>query len=115
MNKVMKNKTSDQEVSTFSEDKAVSHIETENKQPEGSYKLGGKYGDIYFTRREADCMGWLLKGKTIRGVGIVLNISPRTVEYYIKNMKKKIGCRTKSELIELVYMSDLVKNTRFQK
>lgn len=74
------------------------------------YGLGTKYGDLYFTRREAECMLWLLRGKTINGVAVVLKLSPRTVEYYIKNMKNKLGCRTKFELIELIYASEFMKS-----
>lgn len=78
-----------------------------------AYGLGLKYGDIYFTKREAECMVLLLKGKTIDGVAKLLQLSPRTVEYYVKNMKAKIGCRTKFELIDLVHDSDFLKNIDF--
>lgn len=74
------------------------------------YGLGAKYGDLYFTRRESECMLWLLRGKTINGVALVLKLSPRTVEYYIKNMKNKLGCRTKFELIDLIYTSEFMKS-----
>jgi len=59
-------------------------------------------------------MIWLLKGKTINGVATILELSPRTVEYYIKNMKTKVGCRTKFELIDLIHASDFIKNVGFQ-
>ena len=78
-----------------------------------AYGLGNKYGDAYFTRREAECMVLLLKGKTINSVADILELSPRTVEYYIKNMKSKIGCRTKFELVDLVYASEFMKNVDF--
>jgi len=78
-----------------------------------AYGLGDKYGGAYFTRREAECMMLLLKGKTINSVASILKLSPRTVEYYIKNMKSKIGCRTKFELVDLVYASEFMKNVDF--
>ena len=78
-----------------------------------AYGLGSKYGDAYFTRREAECMVLLLKGKAINSVADILELSPRTVEYYIKNMKSKIGCRTKFELVDLVYASEFMKNVDF--
>lgn len=77
------------------------------------YGLGGRYKNTYFTKREAQCMVLLLKGKTIARVANSLKLSPRTVEYYIKNMKSKLGCRTKFELIDLVYDSDFIKNVDF--
>ena len=75
-----------------------------------TYELGSQYGKIYFTKREAECMMWLLRGKTINSVAALLKLSPRTVEYYVKNMKTKVGCRTKFELIDLVYASEFMKN-----
>lgn len=77
------------------------------------YGLGGKYKGVYFTRREAECMVWLLKGKTIGSVADKLRLSSRTIEYYIKNMKSKLGCRTKFELVELVYLSDFMQHVDF--
>ena len=78
-----------------------------------AYELGEKHGSAYFTKREAECMVLLLKGKTISGVASMLKLSPRTVEYYVKNMKSKLGCRTKFELVDLVYASDFMKNVDF--
>ena len=83
------------------------------KRSLAAYGLGSKYGDAYFTRREAECMVLLLKGKTINSVADILELSPRTVEYYIKNMKSKIGCRTKFELVDLIYASEFMKNIDF--
>jgi DNA-binding CsgD family transcriptional regulator len=71
--------------------------------------LGSKYPEIYFTKREAQCMLLLLKGKTMKEAADILSLSARTIEYYIKNMKIKIECRTKSELIGAVIESDFIK------
>lgn len=80
------------------------------KAPPSYYYLGAKYGKISFTKREAECMLFFLKGKTINKVAEVLSLSPRTVEYYIKGMKRKVGCRTKFELVDLVRGSAFIKN-----
>ena len=77
------------------------------------YALGDRFGRIYFTKREAECMVHLLRGKTIARVALELKLSPRTVEFYLKNMKTKLGCRTKFELIDLVINSDFMKNVDF--
>jgi DNA-binding CsgD family transcriptional regulator len=78
------------------------------------YFLGTQFKDIYFTRREAECMVMLLKGKTINAAALKLGLSPRTVEFYLKNMKVKIGCCTKFELIELVIATDFLRNIDFK-
>lgn len=72
--------------------------------------LGPKYNNKYFTRRETECMICLIEGKTFKAIASTLKISIRTVEHYVKNMKKKVGCRTKYELIDLVRASEFVKN-----
>ena len=77
------------------------------------YILGPKFKDIYFSRREAECMAHLLRGKSAGGVAKILNLSPRTIEFYIKNMKNKLDCQSKFELIDLVGDSDFLKNIDF--
>jgi Response regulator containing a CheY-like receiver domain and an HTH DNA-binding domain len=78
-----------------------------------TYRLGEEEHTVYFTRREAECMILLLRGTTVNNIAKKLGLSPRTVEYYIKNMKNKVGCRTKFELVELVYASDFINNLDF--
>jgi len=74
--------------------------------------LGKGYPGVYFTRREAQCMVMLLDGKTMKEVGGDLSLSSRTVEYYVKNMKMKMDCRTKSELVAAVLLSDFPRQLK---
>jgi DNA-binding NarL/FixJ family response regulator len=74
------------------------------------YSLGSKFAGIHFSQREADCMLQMWRGKSIDGIAKHTHLSPRTVEYYVKNIKKKVGCRTKFELIELVIDSEFLNN-----
>jgi DNA-binding CsgD family transcriptional regulator len=52
-----------------------------------------------FSKREQDCLKLLCYGKTGREMSEELNLSPRTIESYIENIKNKIGCNKKSEII----------------
>lgn len=52
------------------------------------------------TLREAQCLFYLLKGKSARETGLKLFISQRTVEFHLNVLKEKLNCRKKSELIE---------------
>ena len=63
-------------------------------------------GGVYFTRREAECMSLLLAGNTVKEAARRLLLSPRTVEFYLKNMKEKAGCRTKAKLIRYVLSTE---------
>ncbi len=88
------------------------HVKVVRSQLHPNHKLyfiGGNFPDIYFTSREAECMALLLKGKNIKNTSIVLGLSARTVGYYIKTMRLKLGCSNKSQLIEAVFTTDFYK------
>ena len=78
------------------------------------YPLGENYNNLYLTRREAECMMWLLRGEKISSIAKELKLSPRTIEFYFKNIKHKLGCRTKFELKELVANSEFMQHVDFE-
>jgi DNA-binding CsgD family transcriptional regulator len=91
-----------------------SNLNAENQRRSmKKFFLGMQYKNVYFTNREAEVMVQLLQGKTLSAAAAVLNLSPRTIEFYVKNMKTKLACRTKSELIGKVFTSDFVKSVDF--
>ncbi len=49
--------------------------------------------------REQQCIYYLTRGFTFLEIGEYLNISPRTVETHITNIKIKLNVKTRSELI----------------
>jgi len=77
------------------------------------YPLNGKYKGVYFTRREAECMDQFLRGRTIEQTAVTLNIATRTCEYYLLNMKNKLGCNSKAELIGIIAGTNFVKLVDF--
>ena len=58
--------------------------------------------DVYFSKQEVKCLRLLVAGKTIKLIGQHMDLSPRTVEYYLMNIKHKLNVKTKSELIDKV-------------
>lgn len=50
------------------------------------------------SKRERQCLHFLLQGKTIKEIAAYLSLSPRTVEYYFNNIKDKLDCWNKGEL-----------------
>lgn len=54
---------------------------------------------IYLTKREYLCLFLLCKGKSTKQISWDLNLSPRSVEFYIQNCKLKFGVYNKFELI----------------
>ncbi|MBT4879962.1 MAG: helix-turn-helix transcriptional regulator [Alphaproteobacteria bacterium] len=53
--------------------------------------------------REHECISHISKGKTMKETACDMGLSPRTVEQYIVNVKKKFKCKTKSEVIEYFF------------
>jgi DNA-binding CsgD family transcriptional regulator len=54
------------------------------------------------TKREMDCLHLTVKGFTAKRIARELNISFRTVEEYLANIRIKLGATSKSQLIEMV-------------
>lgn len=51
------------------------------------------------SKREFECINLWLSGKTMKVIGELLFISPRTVETHINHAKEKLNFRTKHELV----------------
>lgn len=56
-----------------------------------------------FSKREIECLYHLMKGKSARETGIEINLSQRTVEFYLNSLKEKLCCRKKSEIFDKVF------------
>lgn len=66
--------------------------------------LPGKHqSDFYFTRREQEISQQILLGRTAKQIALRLEISHRTVEFHIENLKVKLAVNTKADLIEKLY------------
>ena len=74
------------------------------------YSLGETFPKIYLTAREADCMALLLHHYSNQQVAIRLNLSIRTVEFYIKNMRQKLTCHSKIHLIETIRKTNFMEH-----
>lgn len=51
------------------------------------------------TMREHQCIQYLLQGLSNKDIAAKLCLSPRTVEAYLDNIKTKLYCKNKIELI----------------
>ena len=57
---------------------------------------------MYLTHREAGCVFYIMNGYTIKKTAKALELSPRTVEFYLKRIKEKLCCNTRIQLICLL-------------
>lgn len=65
-----------------------------------SYILSPKYCPLSLSPRYQTCLFLLVRGKSAKQIASILKISPRTVETYLENIKFKLNCYSKSDLIE---------------
>lgn len=59
-------------------------------------------GSLYLTQREADCIYYMVQGKTIKGTAEELLLSARTVEFYLKRIKEKFNIHSKKALLSYI-------------
>lgn len=50
--------------------------------------------------RERQCLQLLLEGRSSKETGAILGLSARTVEFYFENIKNKLSCWSKLEVLE---------------
>ena len=61
---------------------------------------------IYLTSREAESCCLAARGCTIRETAIRMELSPRTVEFYLANARRKLNVSSKGELLQVLYEND---------
>jgi DNA-binding CsgD family transcriptional regulator len=57
---------------------------------------------LKISKREVECVYYLMRGMTIKQVGRILKLSPRTVEGYVLSIKNRLHCCSRHELIEKI-------------
>jgi DNA-binding CsgD family transcriptional regulator len=63
------------------------------------YNLNANDNPAELSQRELECLFLQLRGKTAKQIGEILKLSKRTVESYTENIKSKLGCMNKAELL----------------
>ncbi|EKE00530.1 MAG: transcription regulator [uncultured bacterium] len=62
------------------------------------FRISGK--DVRLTEKQAACLFLFTQHKKMKEVGKILDLSGKTVESYLRIIAKKLGCNTKSQLIQ---------------
>ena len=70
-----------------------------NHTPITQFSIRRKGSVINLSRRENECLYHLSQGLTMKKTAKLLELSPRTIEFYIKNIKHKTGLTKQSELV----------------
>ncbi len=74
----------------------------------GIFKMN--FSKLDLSKRQVECLKWLIRGMTIKQIAKKLILSPKTVEHYIEALKKRLNCKSRSDLIEKAYEMGLVKH-----
>lgn len=56
------------------------------------------------SKRELEYLGYIAKGLTSAHIAKYMNLSTRTVENYIENLKHKLRCNSKNDLVKLAQL-----------
>jgi DNA-binding CsgD family transcriptional regulator len=78
--------------STLEEAKKLKFSISKNLKIPERKNLGRYFGELYLTHRELQCVKYLSIGKTTEEIAIIFNISKRTIETHIENLKRKFNC-----------------------
>jgi DNA-binding CsgD family transcriptional regulator len=52
------------------------------------------------TKRQMECLRYIVKGMTAKEIAKIMFLSPRTIEHYIQAIKLKWNCHSRSKLVE---------------
>lgn len=80
--------------------KMTADIQSDLLGGQNSFLLTHNFNEIKLSDREAECLFFILRGKTAKLIARYLGISPRTVEEHISNLKTKFNAQNKFELID---------------
>lgn len=72
-------------------------------------QLGDEFNNAIISKQEIECIHYLLLGKTSKEIAPLIFKSPRTVEYYLNQLKRKFKASNKSDLISKVLSSEIAK------
>src|SRR3990167_2895100 len=86
----------------FMQSKSIDNLIINDRKylPAKSYYTFGTNDNPYkLSTRELECLFLMLRSKTAKQIGEILHLSKRTIEFYIVNIKNKLGSQSKSDLL----------------
>lgn len=87
---------------------AIGTVASEDQSIERKDAAMGAGRRTKLSRRELQCALHCREGRTAKETAEILNLSRRTVEYYLEKVKIKLDCTSKYQLITKLYEEDLI-------
>lgn len=69
------------------------------------YYLKGEYADVYLTAKEAECIYWMIHGKTAEEIATICHTRHRTVQCHLENIRKKLCCYKQTQVAKIIIES----------
>jgi DNA-binding CsgD family transcriptional regulator len=66
------------------------------------------------TRREAECLDWVARGKTSQEIASVLRRSTETVEFHLSNAMQKLNARSRAHAVAIACLRGLIGDGQHQ-
>ena len=63
----------------------------------------------HLSAREHECLVWASRGKSSSDIGVILNLSPRTVDSYLEKACAKLRVRTRVEAVAAAVRAGLIE------
>ena len=79
--------------------KLVEALHKKTSIKDNIFSFGKKIEKATLPKRQEEVLFYLSRGKSAKSIAKILNISFRTVEYYIDILKNKFNCSNKNDLI----------------
>ena len=92
------------DITGFSITKNNGHIDPEKN----TFHLGPHFSNEYLTKREFEVFKYLLSGKSVDEIALILSRSAKTIQVQIKNIANKLQCSHKSEIIPTAMKHGLI-------
>ena len=64
------------------------------------FSLSETHDDVNLTKRETECLYFMLRGRTSKSIAEILCKSIRTIETHTDHIKEKFDCKSKQELVD---------------
>lgn len=74
-----------------------------------SYPVNFYEQEVKFSKRELQCIIGLIQGKSGREIADMLHLQQTTIEFYLENIKNKLGATSKSSLISTVFNQKILQ------
>ena len=77
------------------------------------YYLNGQYEGIYLTSKEAQCVYWLIQGKSADEIAMIEGNATKTIHRHLENVRKKLNCYKQTQLVKIVLDAGIFQAAEF--